>query len=64
MIDCGLRCVLHVHNHTSQGRLKAVKGLGWYLEEQNLAQVSMNLCDFEVTSVHTAFEECSKDAKV
>lgn len=46
------------------GRLKAVKALGWYLEEQDLAQVSMNLTDYEVTPLHVAFEECSKDAKV
>ena len=47
-----------------RGRLKAVKALGWYLDEQDLAQVSMNLTDYEVTAMHTAFEECSKDAKV
>lgn len=41
-----------------------MKALGWYLEEQDLAQVSMNLTDFEVTPLHVAFEECSKDAKV
>ena len=41
-----------------------MKGLGWYLDEQDLAQVSMNLTDYEVTPLHVAFEECSKDAKV
>ena len=41
-----------------------MKALGWYLEEQDLAQVSMNLTDYEVTPLHVAFEECSKDAKV
>ena len=41
-----------------------MKALGWYLEEQDLAQVSMNLTDYEVTPLHMAFEECSKDAKV
>ena len=46
------------------GRLKSVKALGWYLAEENIAQVSMNLCDYEVTPLHTAFEECSKDARV
>lgn len=45
------------------GRLKAVKALGWYLEEKDLAQISMNLCDFEATPLHVAFEECSKHAQ-
>lgn len=37
--------------------------MGWYLDEANLAQVSLNLLDYEKTNVQTAFEECSKDAK-
>ena len=52
------------HTHTQRGRLKAVKALGWYLDEEDLAQVSINLTDFEITGMHVAFEECSKDAKV
>lgn len=45
------------------GRLQEVQGMGWYLDEANLAQVSLNLLDYEKTNVQTAFEECSKDAK-
>jgi len=45
------------------GRLKAVKGIGWYVNEYNMAQVSMNLDNYKITPVHTAFEECAKDAK-
>ena len=41
-----------------------MKALGWYLEEQDVAQVSMNLTDYESTPLHVAFEECCKDAKV
>ena len=56
---------LHTPPPTHQpGRLKAVKALGWYLEEQDVAQVSMNLTDYENTPLHVAFEECCKDAKV
>lgn len=44
------------------GTLKAVKGLGWYIEEYGIAQVSMNLTNIQVTSVHKAFEECCKSA--
>lgn len=46
-----------------EGRLKTVKGLGWFLDDQNIAQISMNLTDFETTPIHVAYEECCKDAK-
>lgn len=45
------------------GRLKKCKAIGWYLEEENLAQVSINLTDFKVTNFHSAFEECVNDAR-
>ena len=46
------------------GRLKAVQALGWYLEEANLAQVSVNINDFEITPIHVVYEEVCKDAEV
>ncbi len=46
-----------------QGRLKAVKGIGWWVEEYGMAQVSMNLDDYTVTPPHLAFEECAKAAR-
>jgi glutamate formiminotransferase/formiminotetrahydrofolate cyclodeaminase len=45
------------------GRLKAVKGIGWWVEEYGMAQVSMNLDNFEITPPHVAYEECAKDAR-
>jgi glutamate formiminotransferase/formiminotetrahydrofolate cyclodeaminase len=45
------------------GRLAAVKGIGWYVDEYGLAQVSMNLDDFEVTPPHVAFEACVEEAQ-
>uniref|UniRef100_A0A8C3F210 Formimidoyltransferase-cyclodeaminase n=1 Tax=Chrysemys picta bellii TaxID=8478 RepID=A0A8C3F210_CHRPI len=45
------------------GRLKKVQGMGWYLDEENIAQVSINLLDFEITSLHTVYEEVCKDAR-
>ncbi len=44
------------------GRLKAVKGIGWYIEEYGIAQLSLNLTDITVTPVHVAFDEASKAA--
>lgn len=46
------------------GRLKKVQGIGWYLDEKNLAQVSTNLLDFEVTALHTVYEETCREAQV
>ncbi|MBE2255132.1 MAG: glutamate formimidoyltransferase [Ignavibacteria bacterium] len=45
------------------GRLKATKGIGWYVDEYNMAQVSLNLDNYKITPPHIAFEECVKDAK-
>ncbi|MEZ5055878.1 MAG: glutamate formimidoyltransferase [Saprospiraceae bacterium] len=44
------------------GACKAVKGIGWYIEEYGIAQVSMNLTDINVTPLHIAFEEADKSA--
>jgi glutamate formiminotransferase/formiminotetrahydrofolate cyclodeaminase len=44
------------------GRLKAVKGMGWYVGEYNLAQVTVNLTDYRVTAIHTLFEAVKAEA--
>ncbi len=46
------------------GTLKSVKGIGWYIEEYGIAQLSLNLTNINVTPVHVAFEEsCNKAAE-
>ncbi|CAL8288282.1 unnamed protein product [Lota lota] len=45
------------------GVLQKVQGLGWYLEESQLAQVSTNLLDYEVTPLHTVYEAICCRAK-
>ena len=45
------------------GACKAVKAIGWYIEEYGIAQVSMNLTDIKVTSLHEAFEACCRSAE-
>jgi len=44
------------------GRLKAVKGMGWFVDEYNMAQVTVNLNDFHVTPLHILFEAVKKEA--
>jgi len=45
------------------GALKKVKGIGWYIEEYGIAQISLNLTDISVTPVHVAFDEACKRAE-
>ncbi|NOX46603.1 MAG: glutamate formimidoyltransferase [Chlorobi bacterium] len=44
------------------GMLKAVKAIGWFIEEYGVAQISMNLTDITVTAVHEAFDAVVKSA--
>jgi len=44
------------------GKLKSVKGIGWYIEEYGIAQISYNLTNISITSMHEAFDETLKAA--
>ncbi|WP_457619185.1 glutamate formimidoyltransferase [Lutibacter sp.] len=44
------------------GKLKAVKGIGWYIEEYGIAQISYNLTNISITSMHVTFDETVKAA--
>ena len=44
------------------GKLKSVKGIGWFIEEYGIAQLSLNLTDIDVTPMHIAFDESCKSA--
>jgi glutamate formiminotransferase/formiminotetrahydrofolate cyclodeaminase len=44
------------------GTLKAVKAIGWYIEEYGVAQISMNLTNLRITPVHKAFDEVCRAA--
>ncbi len=44
------------------GKLKAVKGMGWFIEEYGIAQISYNLTNINITSMHEAFDETVKSA--
>ena len=45
------------------GTLKAVKAIGWYIEEYGVAQISMNLTNIGITPVHMAFDEVCRAAE-
>ena len=44
------------------GTLKCTKAVGWYIDEYKKAQVSINLTNYNTTSIETAFEEIRKCA--
>ncbi|MEL7532462.1 MAG: glutamate formimidoyltransferase [Bacteroidota bacterium] len=45
------------------GKCKAVKAIGWYMEQYGVAQVSTNLTDINQTPVHIAFEAIRNSAR-
>ena len=45
------------------GILKACKAVGWYIDEYGVAQVSINLTNFNETPPHAAFEETRNQAR-
>jgi glutamate formiminotransferase / formiminotetrahydrofolate cyclodeaminase len=47
----------------SSGGFRYVKAMGLLLETRNLAQVSMNLTDFEQTSMHLVYETVRREAE-
>ncbi|HEU5164181.1 MAG TPA: glutamate formimidoyltransferase [Chitinophagaceae bacterium] len=48
---------------TVPGSLKAVKAIGWFIEEYGIAQISINLTNINITPVHIAFDEVCKKAE-
>ncbi len=45
------------------GGFAKVQGMGFFLDDKQLAQVSMNLLDFETTSIRTVFDKVDELAK-
>jgi glutamate formiminotransferase/formiminotetrahydrofolate cyclodeaminase len=44
------------------GRFTELQGGGWYIAEYGRAQISFNLMDFRVTSLHDVFDACCAEA--
>jgi glutamate formiminotransferase / formiminotetrahydrofolate cyclodeaminase len=45
------------------GRLKAVRAIGWYMDQYRQAQVSINLLDYKTTPLHIVFETVRDEAE-
>ncbi|MBP6909034.1 MAG: glutamate formimidoyltransferase [Candidatus Saccharicenans sp.] len=39
------------------GKFKAVKAVGWYIDEYQIAQISINLTNYKITPPHVVFDE-------
>ena len=46
------------------GLFKNLKGIGWFIEEYGIAQISYNLTNINVTSLHDVFEKTCERANV
>jgi glutamate formiminotransferase/formiminotetrahydrofolate cyclodeaminase len=44
------------------GLMKAVKAIGWYIEEYGIAQISINLTDLSVSPLHKVFDTACERA--
>jgi glutamate formiminotransferase/formiminotetrahydrofolate cyclodeaminase len=44
------------------GRFTELQGGGWYIDEYRRAQISFNLMDYKITSIHEVFDACREEA--
>jgi glutamate formiminotransferase/formiminotetrahydrofolate cyclodeaminase len=49
--------------YRKRGKLKAVKALGWFVDEYEMAQVSTNIVDIDQTTLADVFEACREEGK-
>jgi glutamate formiminotransferase/formiminotetrahydrofolate cyclodeaminase len=45
------------------GKFKAVKAVGWYIEDYEIAQISINFINYKITPPHLVFDETIKEAE-
>ena len=45
------------------GKFKAVKAVGWYIEDYGIAQISINFNNYKISPPHLVFDEAVKEAE-
>ncbi len=45
------------------GKFKALKAVGWYIEDYGIAQISINFINYKITPPHVVFDECVRQAE-
>lgn len=43
-----------------KGKFEYLKGVGWYIDEYGVAQISLNLNNYKITPLHEVFDECAR----
>ena len=46
----------------TQGLFKSVKGIGWFIDEYGIAQISYNLTDINISPLHEVFDKTCQQA--
>ena len=46
------------------GEFKELRGVGWYIDEYERAQLSFNLTNFRITPIHQVFDAARREAKL
>ncbi|MGB5564966.1 MAG: glutamate formimidoyltransferase, partial [Acidimicrobiia bacterium] len=64
--DADGKIIKNEHGKTvfAPGRFEEVKGVGWYIDEYDRAQVSLNLTDTAVSPMHEVFQACREEASL
>ncbi len=47
----------------NQGKFEAVKAVGWYIEDYDIAQISINFINYKISPPHLVFDEAIKEAE-
>ncbi len=45
------------------GKFKAIKAVGWFIEDYNIAQISINFTNYKISPPHLVFDEAIKEAE-
>lgn len=45
------------------GKFKSVKAVGWFIEDYNIAQISINFTNYKISPPHLVFDETIKEAE-
>lgn len=45
------------------GKFKAVKAVGWFIEDYGIAQISINFTNYKISPPHLVFDEAMKEAE-
>jgi glutamate formiminotransferase/formiminotetrahydrofolate cyclodeaminase len=49
-------------SQTIPGTLAGVQGMGWFIPEYKMAQITVNILDHKITPIYRVFEECERFA--